>query len=444
MKIIRRKKNGTEKCSVENCSTPFFNLRYQTSYGDYLCNKHRIQWERYGKIYDRTIYDKNKIVINKELKCAEMELYDRYGNVVAKTLFDIEDIPLVKKYKWYLSPRKKENYTDYVGCGGSTSPERYLLHRLIMGDYDTFEDTDHKNGNGLDNRKCNLRQCNASQNLLNRTKQIDSLLGFKNITYRKAGDKYVIQIVITDEKTRVRKQCSSLQEAICYRDAIYRRFLININLFRDEVDTTETFNYDYDEHNNKIFIHENGKESVIYGFLFDLIIHQKPEIYINDKYLPQSMNKFKKLLCTAELVYNEWIVVNDYIENDPLSENNLDRTLDLINEIRLSKPQKSIWLYTGYTISTCEYFNDTIFTFNPSYYHLNPLNNKSVKVDEKAFLIKQDKKRKEIFKNIDVLVDGKYIDSQRDITLPYRGSLNQRLIDVKQSLQKGKIVLWQI
>lgn len=75
---------------------------------------------------------------------------------------------------------------------------------------------------------------------------------------------------------------------------------------------------------------------------------------------------------------------------------------------------------------------------------MNPLNNKSVKVDEKAFLIKQDKKRKEIFKNIDVLVDGKYIDSQRDITLPYRGSLNQRLIDVKQSLQKGKIVLWQI
>ena len=157
---------------------------------------------------------------------------------------------------------------------------------------------------------------------------------------------------------------------------------------------------------------------------------------------------------------------------DPLFESNLDDVLKLVtevnkrynaaqyidtnnhhkhnilninaNEIRLSKPQKSIWLYTGYTISTCEYFNDTIFTFNPSYYHLNPLNNKSVKVDEKAFLIKQDKKRKEIFKNIDVLVDGKYIDSQRDITLPYRGSLNQRLIDVKQSLQKGKIVLWQI
>ena len=38
---------------------------------------------------------------------------------------------------------------------------------------------------------------------------------------------------------------------------------------------------------------------------------------------------------------------NDEI-NDPLSKNNLDKTLDLVNEFRLSSPRKSIWLYTGY------------------------------------------------------------------------------------------------
>jgi len=358
-----------------------------------------------------------------------MELYDRYGNVIATTLFDIEDIPLVEKYKWYLSPRKKENYTDYVGCGGSTSTERYLLHRLIMGDYDTYEDTDHKNGNGLDNRKCNLRQCNASQNLLNRTKQIDSLLGFKNITYRKAGDKYVIQIVMTDEKIRVRKQCSSLQEAIHYRDAIYRRFLININLFRDEVDTTEVFNYDYDEQNNKIFIYENGKESVIYGFLFDLIIHKKPEIYISDKYLPQSMDKFKKLLYTAELAYNEWSVINYYIENDPLSEENLNNTLDLVNEIRLLSPRKSIWIYTGYTFEELYMYDNNILK-HPNYLRKD--------------VVESYIKRQQIISQCTVLIDGQYIDSQRDITLAYRGSKNQRLINIQQSLQKGEIVLWQI
>lgn len=156
---------------------------------------------------------------------------------------------------------------------------------------------------------------------------------------------------------------------------------------------------------------------------------------------------------------------------DPLYESNLDGVLDLVtevnkrynttqyiaddanenhnmsninaNKIRLSRPQKTIWIYTGYTISTCKYFDDTIFTFHPSYYHPNLLSGEPVKVDDKAYLIKQDRKRIEIVKNIDVLIDGKYIESQRDITLAYRGSSNQRLIDIQQSLQKGEIVLWQ-
>ena len=50
--------------------------------------------------------------------------------------------------------------------------------------------------------------------------------------------------------------------------------------------------------------------------------------------------------------------------------------------------------------------------------------------------------RKEIIKNVDVLVDGEYIDEQRDITLKFRGSKNQRVIDVKQSLVQNKIVLY--
>lgn len=71
------------------------------------------------------------------------------------------------------------------------------------------------------------------------------------------------------------------------------------------------------------------------------------------------------------------------------------------------------------------------------------MNNKHVKVDEKAFLIKQDRKRIEIIKNVDVLVDGQYIDSLRDVTLPWCGSSNQKVIDIQQSLKKGEIVLWQ-
>lgn len=129
---------------------------------------------------------------------------------------------------------------------------------------------------------------------------------------------------------------------------------------------------------------------------------------------------------------------------DPLFEGNLDDVLDLVtevnkryntpqniysnnannhnilnangNKIRLSSPQKSIWLYTGFT------FEEIVYS--------------TIKCN-------QSRIRKIILNNIDVLIDGQYIESQRDITLPYRGSSNQRLIDVQQSLQKGEIVLWQ-
>lgn len=44
---------------------------------------------------------------------------------------------------------------------------------------------------------------------------------------------------------------------------------------------------------------------------------------------------------------------------------------------------------------------------------------------------------------IDVLVDGPYIEAERDISLPWAGSRNQRVIDVRQSLEKGGVVLWE-
>lgn len=116
---------------------------------------------------------------------------------------------------------------------------------------------------------------------------------------------------------------------------------------------------------------------------------------------------------------DERIVINDYIENDPLSENNLDKTLYLVNEIRLSSPHKTIWIYSGYTWE-------------------------EILDEEYNFLKMHDTLRKAIIAQCNVFVDGQYKESQRDITLPYRGSKNQRLIDVQQSLQEGKIVLWQI
>lgn len=112
------------------------------------------------------------------------------------------------------------------------------------------------------------------------------------------------------------------------------------------------------------------------------------------------------------------IVINDYIENDPLSEENLDKTLETADEIRLSFPNKSIWLYSGYSFEDCLIKPKTC--------------------EENIFRAL----RYEILKNVNVMVDGRYIDSQRDITKKWAGSKNQNVIDVQQSLQKGEIVLW--
>lgn len=50
--------------------------------------------------------------------------------------------------------------------------------------------------------------------------------------------------------------------------------------------------------------------------------------------------------------------------------------------------------------------------------------------------------REEILKQCNIVVDGKYIDSQRDITFKWRGSSNQRVIDIKKSLEQNEIILY--
>ena len=81
----------------------------------------------------------------------------------------------------------------------------------------------------------------------------------------------------------------------------------------------------------------------------------------------------------------------------------------LAKEIRSKFPNKDIWLYSGYTYEQ----------------------------------IAQSREKFEVLRYIDVLVDGPYIESQRDVTLAFRGSKNQRLIDVKQTLSSGEIVLYE-
>jgi anaerobic ribonucleoside-triphosphate reductase activating protein len=109
---------------------------------------------------------------------------------------------------------------------------------------------------------------------------------------------------------------------------------------------------------------------------------------------------------------------------DPLHENNLEKVLMLVNQIRLLFPTKTIWLYTGYTWENIMYSR---MPHPPKY-------------TAKEFL--QWNQRNEIVSSIDVLVDGRYEEDKRDVLLHWRGSSNQRVIDVKESLKQDKIVLY--
>ena len=129
----------------------------------------------------------------------------------------------------------------------------------------------------------------------------------------------------------------------------------------------------------------------------------------------ETKNKFIKLI---DRPYINRISV---LGGEPLAEQNLDDVLSLVKQIRISFPKKTIWLYTGFKIE------DII---------------KQEQYEKVSGIPDVWSKRWEIITNVDVLVDGEYIDEQKDLTLKFRGSRNQNCIDVKQSLAQNKIILY--
>lgn len=132
----------------------------------------------------------------------------------------------------------------------------------------------------------------------------------------------------------------------------------------------------------------------------------------------ETKNKF------MELIDRPYIKHVSFLGGECLAEQNLDEVLSLIKEIRILYPEKTIWLYTGYNFDL--------------------LNSKYNEYKYTSFAANADEwlTRWEIISNVNILVDGEYIDEQRDLTLAYRGSKNQHVIDVKQSLAQNKIVLY--
>lgn len=109
----------------------------------------------------------------------------------------------------------------------------------------------------------------------------------------------------------------------------------------------------------------------------------------------------------------------DYIKGlsllggEPFEKQNLPVLLELVKKVREKYPSKTIWAYSGYT------FEDDIID-------------------------KMSHSRSEILpflRNIDVLVDGEFVEEKKNLSLKFRGSENQRIIDIRKSLDTGAAVL---
>lgn len=142
-----------------------------------------------------------------------------------------------------------------------------------------------------------------------------------------------------------------------------------------------------------------------------------------------------------KLIDRPYIKRISFLGGECLAEQNLDEILSLVKQIRISFPEKTIWLYTGYHV-----FINYPESHRQHKVILSTRPNASTNIiyDDELFFKKkeEDRKRSEIISNVDIIVDGEYIDEQKDLTLKWRGSKNQHVINVKQSLAQNKMVLY--
>lgn len=111
----------------------------------------------------------------------------------------------------------------------------------------------------------------------------------------------------------------------------------------------------------------------------------------------------------------------DYIEGltllggEPLEPGNREALLPLLRAVKEKYPKKNIWCYSGYL-----YEKDIL----------------------ERFCVQWEPMR-EFLSYLDVIVDGEFILARKDISLQFRGSSNQRIIDVQESLKQGRTALWE-
>lgn len=137
------------------------------------------------------------------------------------TIIDAEDLELVSQYKW-CATRCVGGNTDYAT--GRYEGKNALLHRVLLDAPDGM-DVDHKNHNGLDNRRENLRLCTRSENLRNCRKRKGCSSEYKGVSKYKAARLKPWQATIQINK-KIHTRCffTELEAALWYDEMAREHF----------------------------------------------------------------------------------------------------------------------------------------------------------------------------------------------------------------------------
>lgn len=138
----------------------------------------------------------------------------------------------------------------------------------------------------------------------------------------------------------------------------------------------------------------------------------QPETWAFDYGQPFSKETEDHIL---ELLRPDYINGLTLLGGDPFEPESQRVLLPFLRRVKEACPDKDIWAYTGYTWE--QLISGTLRVSLPE--------------------------TKELLSQIDTLVDGPFILAQKNIRLRFRGSENQRIIDVKRSLEDGQLVLWE-
>ena len=109
-------------------------------------------------------------------------------------LIDEADFELVSGYTWHAKKNKNTFYaqTNVPREGGGQ--RRILMHRLLLGLIDPTIKTDHRDRNGLNNTRSNLRACTNAENMRNTGAQANNTSGYKGVSWHKQSGKWAAYI----------------------------------------------------------------------------------------------------------------------------------------------------------------------------------------------------------------------------------------------------------